>query len=620
MPQRAHLRAAVADAEGDVQGSLTVNVYELGTTTPFSGVMYSARTGGVVLANPLTTNGNGVIEAWTDRGRPVTLAVSGGGLEASVTAAFEIDDGDPALETVAVAGPSPWVDPAHARFGSAVADGNLTLGSTSGTDNTAAIQAACTYAGSGATTSYQVRLGPGVFNLNDLRLPPGTKLIGAGIDVTVLKRIAARVTSVRVTAVGSGYTSAPAVSITGGGGSGAAAVASISGGKVTAITLTDQGTGYTSDPSVSITGGGGSGATATASCAFISETESSSGAQSICIEGLTVDGNGLGSHGVALGYSSQAGGLLYTGSGSTAFADGVQWGTRAYMRDTLIKNCSNNGSYGLKAHVNVADLEHVWLLENYVNLTWEGTNLKAWQLNCEGAHAYEIQHGGGYGAFYGTQIEISAGDNFVGTDAVVLFNASADYNVFESFFSTPADFGADLIQLESGSAGNRVSFTTAFASFGPSGGKYMLADENNASIRYSMATLKAVDSSQPAAMVYEQPMLRVLPGQLALHPITFPIVNDRKTLTASQDTQAHPTVENPVGTLIIVDELNNAAQFSLAGTTTVLEWGSSSIYAGGTSATGSRTSVYVTGGDLHIQNGFGGAKTYQLWWLIGGSA
>lgn len=71
-------------------------------------------------------------------------------------------------------------------------------------------------------------------------------------------------TSLTISNGGSGYTSAPTVSLTGGGGAGAAATAVISGGVVTGLTLTNAGTGYTSAPTVSFSGGGGSGAAATA--------------------------------------------------------------------------------------------------------------------------------------------------------------------------------------------------------------------------------------------------------------------------------------------------------------------------------------------------------------------
>ncbi len=72
------------------------------------------------------------------------------------------------------------------------------------------------------------------------------------------------VDAITITSGGTGYTTAPTISITGGGGSGAAATATVSGGEVTAITITSGGTGYTSAPTISITGGGGTGATATA--------------------------------------------------------------------------------------------------------------------------------------------------------------------------------------------------------------------------------------------------------------------------------------------------------------------------------------------------------------------
>jgi autotransporter-associated beta strand protein len=68
--------------------------------------------------------------------------------------------------------------------------------------------------------------------------------------------------AVGVTAGGSGYATAPTVTITGGGGTGAAATATISGGQVTGVNITNAGSGYTSQPTFSFTGGGGTGADA----------------------------------------------------------------------------------------------------------------------------------------------------------------------------------------------------------------------------------------------------------------------------------------------------------------------------------------------------------------------
>ena len=73
------------------------------------------------------------------------------------------------------------------------------------------------------------------------------------------------VQGINVTAAGTGYTTTPAVAITGGSGSGATAVAVLgSTGTVIGINVTNAGTGYTSVPTVTLSGGGGSGGTATA--------------------------------------------------------------------------------------------------------------------------------------------------------------------------------------------------------------------------------------------------------------------------------------------------------------------------------------------------------------------
>ena len=71
------------------------------------------------------------------------------------------------------------------------------------------------------------------------------------------------IAGIALTSGGSGYTSAPTVGFTGGGGSGATARAIVVGGSVASIVITNPGTGYTSAPAVTFTGGAGSGAAAT---------------------------------------------------------------------------------------------------------------------------------------------------------------------------------------------------------------------------------------------------------------------------------------------------------------------------------------------------------------------
>ena len=83
---------------------------------------------------------------------------------------------------------------------------------------------------------------------------------GAAASVTVNGSLF----SIDVTDQGSGYTAQPLISIVGGGGSGATAQAVVTNGRVTRILVENAGTGYTSQPTISITGGGGTGALATA--------------------------------------------------------------------------------------------------------------------------------------------------------------------------------------------------------------------------------------------------------------------------------------------------------------------------------------------------------------------
>ena len=93
--------------------------------------------------------------------------------------------------------------------------------------------------------------------------PSVTFMGGTGAGATATASLIGSVGSIMVTNPGTGYTSTPAVNITG-DGTGATAIAALSG-EVTSIAAADGGTGYTAVPPVAVTrGGGGTGATATA--------------------------------------------------------------------------------------------------------------------------------------------------------------------------------------------------------------------------------------------------------------------------------------------------------------------------------------------------------------------
>lgn len=82
-------------------------------------------------------------------------------------------------------------------------------------------------------------------------------LVNPGVVATAAATVtSSSVSSIAVTNGGTNYNSNPYITISGGGGSGATAVATVSaGGVITGITVTNGGTGYTSTPTVSITGG-----------------------------------------------------------------------------------------------------------------------------------------------------------------------------------------------------------------------------------------------------------------------------------------------------------------------------------------------------------------------------
>ncbi len=118
------------------------------------------------------------------------------------------------------------------------------------------------WSGSGGISAYYLRpswqQGPGINNSADPALTLGNGATGLWVS------------SVNITNPGSGYTSAPTVTFTGGGCTAEpVATTVISGGQVTGFTFTGytshfQGFGCTSAPTIAFSGGGGTGAAATA--------------------------------------------------------------------------------------------------------------------------------------------------------------------------------------------------------------------------------------------------------------------------------------------------------------------------------------------------------------------
>lgn len=133
---------------------------------------------------------------------------------------------------------------------------------------------------------------------------------------------------ITVTAGGSGYTSAPVVSISGGGGSGATATAKITNGAVTELVITNRGSGYTSAPTISFSGSGGTGAAATAVIGELSTVTVTDGGAGGQIASVTVNTGGLNFKTVAR-IRVTAGGSGYTSPPTVAISGGGGSGATA---------------------------------------------------------------------------------------------------------------------------------------------------------------------------------------------------------------------------------------------------------------------------------------------------
>jgi hypothetical protein len=113
---------------------------------------------------------------------------------------------------------------------------------------------------------------------------------GAGVYLNALSQ--GGVFSIAIANGGSGFTKAPTVKFTGGGGTGATGTAIISHGKVIGVTITNPGTGFIAAPTISFSGGGGKGATATA--ALTSESGSLSITGAVITDNKSLDSIGGG--------------------------------------------------------------------------------------------------------------------------------------------------------------------------------------------------------------------------------------------------------------------------------------------------------------------------------------
>ena len=184
-------------------------------------------------------------------------------------------------DTWAGAGGTSFASPIMAAIQSLI---NQASGTRWGNPNPSYYSLAATEYGSGGSTSCNSALGNAAatncifYDVTQIPLLYTGSGTGGDIDVPclgvncyapsgtygVLSAAPQTLSSVSVTSLGYAYTSAPSCTLSGGGGSGAACSASMTG-VVSTLSLTNGGSGYTTYPiSCTLTGGGGTGASCAA--------------------------------------------------------------------------------------------------------------------------------------------------------------------------------------------------------------------------------------------------------------------------------------------------------------------------------------------------------------------
>lgn len=175
------------------------------------------------------------------------------------------------------------------------------------------------------------------------------------------------VTGLTITAGGTGYTTAPTVTIgaPGAGGIQATAEATVTGGVVTALTITNPGSNYTSAPTVTITGEGTSAtATATVTDAAVKINNAN--------DYFTTFGNGGGTFGeFAAKYPGSIGNSLQISMADSATFDTWDFKNEFNSAPGTSTWAANAGSSGDELHIIIIDEDGAWsgtkgtILEKY---------------------------------------------------------------------------------------------------------------------------------------------------------------------------------------------------------------------------------------------------------------
>ena len=230
------------------------------------------------------------------------------------------------------------------------------------------------------------------------------------------------VTGVTITNGGSGYATAPAVSFSGGGGTGAAGTAVLTGDVVTGVNITDPGSGYISAPAVTLSGGTGAIYKYNGSSWNLATIQDTSPTFMTAIDMFDVNN----------GYAVGSGGKIYkTADGGSTWQPQVS-GTTRLLADVSFSSVSNGFAIGDEGRlIHTRDGGATWSAEDM------GTNVSMFTITALGERS--AYAGGGNGAvlkalrpYYFTWY-----DDLYSNDWVLMANpASASTNLsFDLFIS-----------------------------------------------------------------------------------------------------------------------------------------------------------------------------------------